>query len=1553
MAIVFSSEVNVQPNSFSNFVGQITSDFSKIASGLSNAFTNLTSTGNMPPQPPLEHVYVETGFSSVPGTSFVGSQVSAVSDIKTRQILTQEPNATIYIHKRAFSTLRNENDTRFMNKGEKLFLRATKILFQNKCSQLAAYEAITKASKLLSEDAQLDATRLDAIADYLDSGYQSAVGVINNAFVVQASAELTDEVYKQLNALKDSYAKVVPAIKGVRKAAQNQKKLNSATYTNWVIDPDMADVVNVGRGAGVIELTTVTDINTALKLDGGDLGSVQFSMEDPYNLTKVSSDDLEIALSTAFAEVTTNTVNSDPAAILQAAREQDQQLQTARRNRVAGLFGGTLGGGMLDTSTVSDIIFQINPTAQAVDKVQGTTSSYSEPFNSDNYRLVFNNLPPDQRLTLAEDNLVSSIFGLLTQYVNAMEDLSNATFVQNNDPDTTYARKNLRIHYLGKSIVQPMDGIHVYLRGNTYRNSELMGPLSALLNNSNFVRTFKDDAKDAADAVLEEEMRIFGLSDYNIPVDLYRYMRSGSFMRNAGTHVFGGLVSTVTDTYAPDRGYTMNVAGSSNLKWLNMSRVNTSPGLDQIQGVLEDPITPYDIKVDSATGLPTTNPPLLQENVDRKLVNKTGVNAGQVVEDSNLIQDYSWLLGLPVVQHTPGMVYRWKSGIITSTMTVNLRTALDGSGSASQQLMREVGQTVVENPFASMDAADIISILVTGFPHSYETFIQHTRDTGTYTNGGGTNSPEDYFHTSMDVTRSANRALGNFQPFKTTNLTPEKMAQRIQNQSTINNTSSTLNDLRSKWAQAQDLLDSLNTSVGKLGANKINDKSMLDRVSLVTQLTAQVNSLNAQIQTEVAKFQSNIQAGLSSGLRIYGNDMLVNITEAPTKEESQLNVGKLQIKNSFLQFRPQLKCKFNTDVNLFIVDDCYDKDLDVQAYVLSALKNPDMWKSEYKTPLEICEAVAKTLDLEFFNDSQGHIQLRFPKYNRVPLSLLLKMMLLQQKGTRLYPEFLDALFRNQQKSMAIELESIGLQIQIELILLGWSSDMGAVQSEASYLVVVDEKASISVSSRIPYSVSTITASNLTSNAQNLISARIALAKLSGGNIDDASDQDTINAAIKELQILNDPAVSTNINSARLAEVNKLAGLVSSGQKLNDTLSKIQNKPGNQGGIDGSQLQGNMLKAGSREKILSVFGDLVEDDFNDTLGPGSAARYIINDDQVLSSQFTESDQNVNCRVDVQGSQNWASSGPGFLVPDMPLYWAGATDFDLWRQYGYRPAQTFDRPFLHNAESQCAPYAQMLLTQARKKAVTGTVTLVGNEYYQLGDVVYVNFRDMLYYVTGVSHSFAYAGTFTTTLTLEMGHPLGEYIPTPLDVIGKVLIKGQNQANSFLTNRRTAVNGTVAGVVAWEQKPPTNEVSQDQEDIQSEFLSNSYGSFNLVQLKNALLKINKQPTGYQVQVRGFTDGESLTGDTVRDRMGAVRHWLMSPSMALEDGSLCPLSQPSFPAVSEAMMPAVDPVNISPPVALDDILLLPSEETWNITAGKPTYAIEVVLIPTTAGGK
>ena len=1588
MGIIFGSDVGIREDAFGSFVNQISNDIALIGDSVNNILNN---TATLPPPPPRENVYVDDGFSNVPGTAFEGSQIENIDDFKRRRITSQEPNATVYIQKRAFSTLKDENDTKYLDSGEKFLLRATKILFEKKCSQFAAYEALTKIKNILSDEAELDAERVDILVSLLEGVSSDVTDAINqdleNLFLRQGDIPNAGAV---LETAAQEIEKLETITENLKALAGKTRKTGVAQNTTWVVDPDdVPDIVGIGRGVGTIELTLVSNINTSLSLDisSGGLGSFSFTIQDPYNMSKITSDEIESAITAAIKQDSINdftNVSRGPQLILDDARKEEAELNKRRRNRVNTTFAnfGTSTppvGSVLSGGDASEIIFTINPASEYGNQVTISSTTSTEVFDSVGaFALSLLQLPLEQQLNSDELDRTTKVFNLLTSYLNEIKRLNDSALTDNNDPDVRYARKKLRFYYLGKNIVQPMDSVHIFMRSNTFKDGQVAGPLSSLLNGSPYLSSVGQDTL-ASEAVLEEEMRQFGLDELNIPTSVYRSLRTSSFLRNAGTHVFGGLVDSASESFSAGQGYQLRVNGKSNLKWLKLSRTNTKPQLDQSLrgGLLEDPLTPYDLSqaVDEATGLLLDEPPLLPENINNPAVRfNSGIFKGKRATAKNIVNDVTTIGNnlVPILGHPNGLVYKWKEGIITATINNNLRTALGASPFDTKKLQRDMGLNLTTNPFASMDAADIISVLITGFPHNYESFVLNASSTGALAVGGTTNEPDSFFHSFFDITRSTNRALGNFQPIKTINISKEQMAERIKIQADLKNNSKKIRDLRVEKARILDQINSLNIVAQREEGGDVDN--------IRSAAAEQLNNLNAEVSRklddEVKSFYGSFgnEAAERSGLRIYGNDLAFEIERSGSgDDDDRQEFRSFRLKNILRNIRTQFDVKFNQDSNLFIVSDDYDKDLDIQAFALQmADKAPDLFNSDYKFPYDICKTVAEKIDFELFCDSQGHIQFRPPKYNKVPLSLILKLILLDQnENKKLYPSFIESLFKNKLEGTKNDVDIARLEIRIRQILLNAQDT-----SEASDLVIDENITEDPITNKFlgDNAISAIAdrGLNIRDLAEELVETRIALAaKL--GNKPPVKDDPTLKAAGEEIKPLNDPS-APNFNSLRLVKTNELSKLQSKLQQLKRTEERFSKQKDSfrnkkpKDNLGGSGIKSNVrLTPDKINTLIFPFMDLVEDDFFDYLGPGSSERYIITDEQILDYNFTESDDNVVMRVEVTGEQDLLKGSGSGDIAGVPTIVAGATDFDLWRMYGYRTGNPQSKPYFKDAETQCAPYALMLLNRARRDILRGQITVVGNEYYQLGDVVYINSRDMLYYVTKVSHNFAYdGGRFTTSLELRYGHPLGDYIPTPLDVIGKNLIKNQTRFNRTITNRKTTggQQGVHLGVVVF----PPNSESAAPENVKQDMLSGGIGHFNIVQLKTALTRARAQMHKSQdrsvskypiVEVRGFVVNDDQKG-VVASRIREVKKWLLNPTGRFftdsdeqiklgrkftEDLKLQDKDKSGFGEIADFE----DPININDPGA-ENIRLAryPRNEVFNVskTRDDPSNVIEIVLV-------
>ena len=78
-----------------------------------------------------ERVYLQSGYSHA-------------LKPQALEVLLQEPDVTIVVKKRQFSSLVENYQYDLLNTQEKVYLRAVKRLFYNKCRAIAAYERLTK-----------------------------------------------------------------------------------------------------------------------------------------------------------------------------------------------------------------------------------------------------------------------------------------------------------------------------------------------------------------------------------------------------------------------------------------------------------------------------------------------------------------------------------------------------------------------------------------------------------------------------------------------------------------------------------------------------------------------------------------------------------------------------------------------------------------------------------------------------------------------------------------------------------------------------------------------------------------------------------------------------------------------------------------------------------------------------------------------------------------------------------------------------------------------------------------------------------------------------------------------------------------------------------------------------------------------------------------------------------------------------------------------------------------------------------------------------------------
>lgn len=1332
----------------------------------------------------VESSYVGSGKQITPEGLITNG--APLENASIKQVYSQSPNISVIIKKKAFSGLRHLYDPSLMDPAEKWLMRAIKRLVRAKCEAMALYERLTKIQRLEESGASpglIMASLVTTLAE--ERG-------INNTFTSAMNLQ--------------------------RAQADRQPPEITTYYTDY----NLPWVEELGPGNGIFEITAITDVNTNLDLNGN--GNCSFNIEDPYRILIVNEGDIENAIRETALSGFVDVISATAGVALTVAQTNDSMLEKERSSRNASSISFSIGiGSESSVSAVIDAIgFEIN--ADNLDQV-----------------------PEAHALTSSEQILFLNTLNNLENYQNSMKKrllsgLGNINSIQLKE-EIRYVRDKLRLYHMGKAIIQPMDTVHVYLDSGTRKLGET-GNVENI--NEKFDITSVTGSLNVAGHILglqnevhidDELLRIeWEREGQHMSFRDFKTLRTLQGSGEGGAHVFGGLVNRVGDQYDANSGrFTLSVSCGTNMDWLKISRFNTSPSLTQLDGVIYDPLTPFKIKIDEATGLPTGKPELL--DINQKILNgeldspkiyfSTGERVGTQAKNLNdMEQDIQRVGGniISLYQHAPGLVYRWKSGIITATYNLSSTDPKDGTSVSYKQLRREVGFYASNTPFDGMDAANIISLMTTGFPYDPVRFMQSAINTGTFSIDSTYNDFRHFFHTFLDVQRSLNLVQGGFVPFKTLTINPQTLAKNLEFQRKLKDKSSRLQQVRTQRATLEDKL-SLLSSAKDVRTSKA--------------LTAQLEKLNNQEQElineiegleEVGEFQKN------SVLYVAGNDVTFELSD----EGSKLFGDRL--KHATLRRREDVVR--GNDANYLIISDQYDKDYDIQAFLLRLKQQAtEMWKGKWEDPYTICKKVAEALDFEFFVDTQGHLNFRPPQYNKTPATVLNGLFSMDQSsGITVFPDFLKKLFLGREETIINEINTLEWEIILNGALLGYTNkteverfisdssgnDELFIHDRSSYIREIVKKNSPKAPQEKERFLEIVKQSNQSAQLNGEIAGGVfnavsqarlqqrTLKSLREENINENGSKVLYNTARKRLVALRGGKLSSieefdkkkigavrNGNKTPASDIariiSNISDLVNRRSKLLLLLEKIlqqniQITNLDEGGEFKFSPQGlintNYKQAGE------LYDQFIEDDTKNILGHMSGERFIIKDEHIVSSSFSETPPAITA-VSVNGTEPIVGEGGGNLA-SIPVYSAFGADFDLWRQYGWRSENTYEKPFFWSAEQQCAPYAYMLLSRQRKNIVTGTVRVLGNEYYQLGDIVYITHRNMLYYVDSIRHSFSYGGNCYTELGLKYGHTPGEYIPTPLDVIGKGLItRGQTQL-AYRMRRTIPQEDTVLGVI-----------------------------------------------------------------------------------------------------------------------------------------------------------
>lgn len=1499
------------------------------------------------------------------------------------EVWLQEPDYTVLVKKRHFTSLAENYRPDLMSKDERLYIRAIKKLFQNKCASLAAYERLSKVEKLIQDGGMINTTVFSIVFASMD--------VLNSL-----SPTLIDQKTKTI-------------LETVRKLKIFS---SSADVTTWITDPSVSYFSQLGDGTGVIEFTNIDSLDTTCSVNFGE-GSANVSFSDPYKLMVITEEDIERAISEVssfFGQQTFfRVIQQETEIIIQDLKDR---LNLLRQNRNAG-----------------KINYSISEVAFSAPRVLAVIDSVGLPINYifgggilgffENVTYDFSNLPSGEELNLEEQKLFAKI---LENYSNLFSfRLNSQAELKTYNQNTNYIRKKMLLEFNGRFLVQPMDRIHIYCGSKTIQDTKINSGLSSsfssdsLLANlnqkissvNNSYSSLKDLFSDNKSSYAEIEKN--NLVGVEFPSWLWMILRNSFTHQGAQTHIFGGVVQNAS--HSSSNGiYSARVSASDQTAYFKAGQININPSVDVFNGDLYDPLTPFKSNFDLSSGLMASKPELLEENV--RLLNsglvraKFGRYRGSVLTSEIYYAPEADLVAGKFFRrkfHDPdGFIYRWKEGIGTRI--------LFGEPHVPELFQKESSPAITADPFSGQDVMNVLSLLITGQPYNFNTFFRSAILSGNLSrdellNAEGTRS---FLRGLTNDLITQNQIWGNFQPFKKMILNEGSYAFLRNGEFDLSTTNKRLSELLRQRAEKFDQLTTVATQfanqpqfyrVGLQGQTIIDNSNNLLVDSLgVSKLGTEIIDLDFEIQQTEKNFQQHVQAAnlhsQDGTLKIFGDDISfdTSLTNQATLTTAQRLKAQQEFRNKLLSltYRPIWKVRGNQDSNYFIVDDSYDKNYDIQAFEKALISGLSTFRSTYTTVFQQIQGVQQLLGLEVFCDTQGHIQSRPPQYNRMPSSVFQKMLQNKKiKGIQIFPEFLENLFFNQLQGLAEKIEIVEDEIRLRTSLLGGKNDFesqkilsgatlgsqgsrefifltnpedgkfGAKDVRALLLQSYSEVESENFTSGLNVLNDTIRRANINTFGFDILQRVSVVNPVKGFNLFDIETENLFSKISKRLeQKTSSPAKSvadffvsdrtnrgpglSQVDILNLTE--QIAQFIAERQQLVTLLSRaVQNlSSGHALNEDPEKMKTFLYPSLISDQNLEypeVLSHMIEDEKFDDLGPRSGERYLLTDGKIISLTVTENPPDwtlveVNGQLENNlvslpaGLSGISSEGGGNGIAT-----AFAVDYDMWRQYGFRSPHSVTQPLFSSPEAQCAPYAVYLLNLARKNIFRADCTTIGNEYYQPGEVYYLEDRNLLFYVESVNHSFQSGSNFTSSLRLTYGHSPGDYIPNMLDIIGKSLYTKQNPSNLIRHVRFGEVENQKNLTALFVD---TKDFSSDQ-GLNS-LLSGVMGEENRKSLSNLLLGSlgylapNDNISSFEVQIRLYYNSAKNTNINPKllQAAQAVQNWLLNPQKTLllkNEKEISP-DNSLKPNLSQEQIKIVE-VDLSD----ENISFSPSTNAWNLS--------------------
>ena len=1516
---------------------------------------------------------------------------------KLFDVLFQEPNATILVKKSMFDSVSEGYNLIYMDADEKLYAKAMKILFANKANQISTLEKLSKIQKVTAAVGNISDQLMPLIISLTDTLSDQS----NNIPVVS---------YNQFG---DPNPTTNQDVMSLSKVIERVRRLYAYNTTNpittWITDPTNLFQSQFGQGTGVIEITNFTHIDTNVTNSLEQPGGANFSIADPYEAMSITAWDIEKAISDATNSYYNHKVfQFGQESIAQVINDAQTRLAQLRAGRGAGQIEIIVAPNTVINKRVRAIIdssgTEIQFTYNSIGGINGSVDVAPEylrggavaGFDGLDPNTSSVGIGPDRNIKPLRAQSELSVFTqLIIATFNQLTLQANSqNAFQMGNKNTNYARRKLSFQFLGKLIIQPMDTVHIYMNSKSRYDNKLMGGLNNMFTGDGILQNLNNtmvNFQNAATTLFNPSGNIQMQSEKaafvgaNFPNYLWALMRNQFVTEKEGTHVFAGVVDTAPSSWQ-DGKFNVNVSCKDNTTYFDQGLVNFKPSVEVFNGPFFDPLTPFKTTFDTITSQAKSNTPeLLDENKALLGTSKSGAPAflkyklgprtGQAAYDDNITQNHyiDVVTGSPnkVFYAPDGLVYKWKEGIGILTQ-FGSSADITGANTGNPNIMQD--------PFAGQDIMNVISLLVTGIPYNFATYWKATTSSDSAKRDPQSlqDSAHSFYASLKASLAKSNTTWGNFIPYKNLMMDEQSFAVQIQGQARANSDNQELDNMIQQYADLKRKRDQFGAAPGDI-------KASLNPYEL--EANKQLDALMQKILSKINTLQKSDQS-FSAGALSPNGDPTFESGQFDTQVDSKQSLSDaaqrraLRRQLNYLTRRMSYNVRANEDKNLFIVDDSYDKDYDILAYEKAVNGEIKAYNNEFLSVKEKIMVTAQLLNLEVFADTQGHIRVRSPQYNRMPSSIFYRMLYLKKAyGIQIYPQYLEDMFKNQIDTLVSRLEVLENQIRLDCAVMGFNTDSdcinfilngnsaapgnkysgSGVNSSGEVFGFISNEGNAPFYSFKITDVSTLVQAanpdNHNSNIAQSLQSQAGSTKVPFGNseryfaLSYALQNNSVplsNASLTNPQPLaNNPRIDALIGAIKTETGQQITNdnfLVSNsltnngvaptaGQTINvfkitkdlSTYIKERQKVLKllYGAIKNSQeamsldkdssVANDMLTPGvyGNQNTPEMFEHMIEDETYDDYGPGSGSRYIIRRSQIRSLTITETAPPFTM-IEVKGQYDPFIQATA-LPPeanDFPkggngLISAAAIDYDTWRRYGFKGCSPISVPFLKDPETQCGPYASMILSRARQNILRGTLTISGNEYQQPGDVIFLQDRQMLFYVNSVRHNFTYGSQFTTTLDLSYGHAPGEYIPTYLDVIGKMLYRNRDIADMNVQRQSSSSANSNMGIII---RDPTNSPLVVNTGDTDKSYTNGYSAANASTISNILYQaaysINSNATKgntqtANIELRIYFDSTVQLNIDLQTFAGSVEKLLASPSGLVQKfNANTDTSPPSIPA-------------------------------------------------------